>query len=106
MPVDAAQKNNVPTQKSGTRADPVPKGIVDVLVLRNILTEEQKKAVKIAVLETGKTEEEVVREKRLIPEDELLAAKAEFLKVPYIDLDKVGFSPESYSLLSQNDDIS
>ncbi len=93
MAIDSAQKNNTVSS---------PKGIVDILIFKKILSQQQKEAVKIAVLETGKTEEEVIKEKRLIPEDQLLIAKAEFLKVPYIDLDKVGFSPESHSLLSQN----
>jgi len=102
MAIDSAQKNNLPVQNSGVQEDSSPNGIVDILFLKKILSQEQKEAVKITVLETGKTEEEVIRGKKLITEDQLLAAKAEFLKVPYIDLDKVGFSPESYSLLSKN----
>jgi type IV pilus assembly protein PilB len=78
------------------------KGVADVLASGGFISPQQREEVKIAVLETGKTDEEIIREKRLVAEDQLLAAKAEFLSVPYVDLDKVGFSPESHSIVSQN----
>jgi len=100
--VQNSAQNNLPKNDVSSSVEVSKKGIADVLASGGFISPQQREEVKIAVLETGKAEEDVVREKRLVAEDQLLMAKAEFLNIPYVDLDKVGFSPESYSLVSQN----
>lgn len=77
-------------------------GITDILLEKKWITPEQAEEIKMGVLETGKSEEEIIKEKKLVSSQQLLQAKAEFLKVPYIDLEKIGFSPQSFSLVSRN----
>jgi type IV pilus assembly protein PilB len=78
------------------------KSIAQILHQKGLINDDQLREVKLAVLETGKDEEEFIREKRLVSEKQLLAAKAEFLGVGFVDLDKVGFSPQSISLVPRN----
>lgn len=78
------------------------KSIAQILHQKGLLDEQKLKEIKLSVLETGKSEEEIIREKKLVPEKQLLRAKAEFLGVGFVDLDKVPFSPQSVSLISRN----
>lgn len=79
-----------------------PKSISGILLKRGLITDEQSRKIRASVLGTGKDEEEIIREKKLVSPEVLLKAKAEFLKVPFVDLEKVGFSPQSFSLVSKN----
>jgi len=95
---------DLPAQKvdSSSQKPFSSRGIADILVAQGALSPEQLKEVKMFLLERGESEEEVIRKKRLVSPQALLKAKAEYLKVSFVDLDKVGFSPQSFSLVSRN----
>ncbi len=74
----------------------------DILVSQGSLTPEKAKLVKLAQIQTGKPEEDIIVGKELVGETLLAKAKAVYLNVPYVDLSQVPASPEALSLLSQD----
>ena len=77
------------------------KSLTDVLIAKNLITPQQAEEVRLRQLKTGEAEEEVIKLLRLTSDNDFVQAKAEFLRVPYIDLDKIGFSPEALSLVPE-----
>ncbi len=88
----APNSNSVPT--SGT--------ITDILITMGALTKERADAVKLAEIQTGKSQEDVLREQNLVTEEQLVAAKARFYNIPFVDLNNTPVSPVALSLISQD----
>lgn len=98
MPQAAPAKQGVPTQSNGGTAS----SLVDILVSQQALTPEQAKEVKLKEVQTGKTQEELLREDSIVDEVKLTQAKSTFYNVPFIDLDKTPISPEALGALPQS----
>ena len=85
--------------------DPAPKVYKN---LREVLAEKGKidiaKADEIGLqqLKTGESEEEIIKSMRLVDERQLAEAKATLLRIPFVDLDTVGFSPEALGLVPES----
>lgn len=79
----------------------VYKSIREVLLERGLFTEEQAKDVELKLLRGGMSEEDIIRQGRIINETELTQAKAAFWRVPFVDLDSVAFSPEALAFVPQ-----
>lgn len=77
------------------------KTLVDYLVASKVLDADKGEQVKLAEIQSGKTQEEIIKSQNLVNETSLTKAKAELYNVPYIDLNSVPVSPEALSLLSQ-----
>jgi len=92
----AAQSLPVQNQ-GGTEAS----NFVDILVAQGDLTLERAKQVKLAEVQTGKPQEEIVAEQKLVSEAALAKAKATFYNVPYVDLGSAPVSPDALSVLPQ-----
>jgi type IV pilus assembly protein PilB len=73
----------------------------DILVTMGALDPERARQVKLAEVQSGKTEEEILVSQNLVNEVFLTRAKAEAYNVPYIDLTNVPVSPEALSSLPQ-----
>ena len=84
-----------------TSAQKVFKNICEVLLSKKLITEDQAKEVNMRQLKTGDSEETIIKQLRLVDDKNLVESKAEFLRVPYIDLEKIGFSPEALSLVPE-----
>jgi len=84
------------TEKKGRNS------LLDILVAKKYLTPQQAEDVRLLHISSGKPEEEILQEKKLVDKRVLLEAKAELWQVPFIDLDKVGFSPQSLSAVPRN----
>ncbi|MFA4826814.1 MAG: GspE/PulE family protein, partial [Candidatus Shapirobacteria bacterium] len=80
----------------------VYRNLAEVLLERKLIDESKKKEIELRQVKAGESEEDIVRSMRLVSEDEFVSAKAAFLRVPYIDLDGIGFSPEALSLVPQS----
>jgi len=78
------------------------KTITSILEKEGVLTEKQAKEVNLAHLETGKSEEEILIKKGFASEEKILRAKAALYEVPFVNLEKVGFSPVSISYIPQS----
>ena len=77
------------------------KSLVDILVTQGALDQAKAKQVKLAQVQTGVPEEEIIKSKDLVSEEALAQAKAVFYNVPFIDLATAPASPEALAVVSQ-----
>ncbi|OGM25158.1 hypothetical protein A2627_00105 [Candidatus Woesebacteria bacterium RIFCSPHIGHO2_01_FULL_39_28] len=80
---------------------PEASSVVDVLVNQKVLTSKQAEEIKLIEVQTGKSQEEVINEKKLVSEANLVKAKASFYNIEYVDLASIPVSPEAMSELSK-----
>ncbi len=73
----------------------------DILVSQGALDEARAEEVKLAEIQTGKSQEEILISKKLVKESDLTKAKALMYNVPYIDLSSIPVSPEALALIPQ-----
>ncbi len=77
------------------------KNLTEVLTAKSLIDEEKAKEIQLRQLKTGEAEEEIIKSLRLVSDTEFVQAKADFLRIPYVDLDAIGFSPEALSLVPE-----
>jgi type IV pilus assembly protein PilB len=80
-----------PNGSSGTLAD--------VLVSLGALDAARAEQVKMAEIQSGSTQEEIIRKGALVPEEKLVQAKAQLYNIPYVDLSTVPVAPAALSVL-------
>ncbi len=78
------------------------KSLVDVLIANKVLTQSQGDVIKLAEVQTGETQEQILKDKEKISAEDLVRAKAELYNVQFIDLATTPVSPEAVSLVSQD----
>lgn len=75
--------------------------IVDILVAQGILTQQVADQVKLYEIQTGRNQEDILKEQHLVDETQLVKAKSQLYNIPYIDLTTIPVSPEALSSLPQ-----
>ncbi len=95
-----------PQQPSNPNQGASPNGqgqrtISDILVAQGILDAAKAEQVKAAEIQTGKTQENILLEQKIVSEDAIIKAKAELYNIPYVDLAATPASPEAISSLPQ-----
>jgi hypothetical protein len=80
----------------------VYKTIREVLVDRGLLTPEKNAEIELKLLKGGVSEEDVIRESRVVTDRELIEAKAAYYRVPFIDVDELAFAPEALTYMPQS----
>ncbi|KKR39907.1 MAG: General secretory pathway protein E [Candidatus Woesebacteria bacterium GW2011_GWB1_40_101] len=75
--------------------------LADILLSHGALTANVASQVKLAEVQTGTSQEDLIRRQNLVSEEELTRAKAALYNIPYIDLATTPASPEALSLLPQ-----
>ena len=80
----------------------VYKNLTDVLVAHNYLTAEAAEKINLERLRSGVSEEEIILRNRLLNDFDFAKVKAEFLRVPFVDLQNIGFAPEALALVPQS----
>lgn len=83
-------------------AQKIYKNLTEALLDLGLINNDQAKEVNLRQLKTGETEEEVIKALRLVSDDDFIKAKAGFLRVPFVDLDTIGFSPEALNLVPES----
>ncbi|MBU3935170.1 GspE/PulE family protein [Patescibacteria group bacterium] len=83
-------------------ASKVYKSLAEVLLDEGLVDKTKEEEIRLRRLKTGESEEEIVKALRLVSELELVMAKAKFLRVEYVDLEKTAFSPEALSLVPES----
>jgi len=78
------------------------KNLKDVLKSEGLIDEKKYEEINLRQLKTGESEEEIIKSLRLVSDQDFVKAKAKFLKVEFVDLENIGFSPEALSLVSEN----
>ncbi|MFA5828227.1 MAG: GspE/PulE family protein [Candidatus Shapirobacteria bacterium] len=83
-------------------AQKIYKNIREVLVARNLIDQVKSDEIGLLQLKSGEPEEAIIRSQRLVSDEDFAKAKADFLKVLYVDLDTIGFSPEALALVPES----
>ena len=84
-------------QKSDT-TDDTP-SLVDVLVTQGSLTSQRGEQVKLAEVQSGKSQEDILCDQNMVSEEELTKAKAAYYNVPFVDLSSSPVNPDALSAL-------
>ena len=83
-------------------APKIYKNLKEILLGKGLITPEKVEEIKLRQLKTGETEEEVIKALRLVSDVDFIKAKADFLRVPFVDLENIGFSPEALTLVPES----
>lgn len=78
------------------------KNLRDVLLASGLIDQAKAEEINLQQLKTGETEEEIIKQMRLVSDDQLVRAKADFLRVDFANLDEIGFSPEALALVPES----
>jgi type IV pilus assembly protein PilB len=74
----------------------------DILLAKRLIDEKQSEEIKLRQLKTGESEEEVIKDLRIVKDTDLARSKAEYLKVDFVDLEAIGFAPEALALVPES----
>ena len=88
----------VPAPKKQT---PTGNSLSDVLVSMGVLDQTRADQIKMAEVQYGTTQEEIIKKQNLVSNADLVKAKAAFYNIPYVDLNTSPSSPEAMSVLPQ-----
>ncbi len=78
------------------------KSLVDILVSDKTLDASLAEKIKMAAVQSGKAEEDLIKDQNLVPEKALTKAKAVFYNVPYLELETTPVAPDALSFVSQD----
>ncbi|MEK7550724.1 MAG: ATPase, T2SS/T4P/T4SS family [Patescibacteria group bacterium] len=84
---------NVTAQSTNTLAD--------ILVTLGALDAKRAQQVKDTEIQSGTTQEDIIKKSELVPESKLVEAKAKLYNIPYIDLSTMPVAPDALSAISQ-----
>ena len=93
MPAQTAVTTQVNSANGATLAD--------ILLSFGALSSNVASQVKLAEVQTGTSQEDLIRRQNLVTEEELTRAKAALYNIPFIDLTTTPASPEALALLPQ-----
>ena len=75
--------------------------LADILVTQGALTAARADQVKLAEVQTGKNQEDLVRDQKLVPEEALARAKAALYNIAFVDLANTPANPDALAVLPQ-----
>jgi type IV pilus assembly protein PilB len=73
--------------------------LADVLVSIGALDAARAQQVKLAEIQSGSTQEEIIRKSAMVSEDRLVQAKAQLYNIPYVDLTTIPVAPAALAVL-------
>jgi type IV pilus assembly protein PilB len=73
--------------------------LADVLVSIGALDATRAQQVKLAEIQSGSTQEEIIRKNAMVSEDRLVQAKAQLYNIPYVDLTTIPVAPAALAVL-------
>src|SRR5258708_3578904 len=78
----------------------LPNGtLADVLVTLGAFDQARADQVKLAEIQSGSTQEDIIRKGSLVPESKLVQAKAQLYNIPYVDLMMTPVAPAALAAL-------
>jgi type IV pilus assembly protein PilB len=80
---------------------PVGNNLADILLSMGVLPKTRADQVKMAEVQYGTTQEEIIIKQSLVSAEDLVKAKAILYNIPYVDLSNTPSSPEAMSILPQ-----
>lgn len=100
LPVAGNGQTNASVAANGSGRS-APTSLIDVLVAQGALRLADAQTIKTREIQTGRLEEELLREDGRVGAEQLARAKAALYNVPFVDLDQTPVSPEALSLIDQ-----
>jgi len=90
----------MPTAQTVSADKSLPNGtLADVLVALGAFDKSRADQVKLAEIQSGKSQEDIIKEGNLVPESKLVQAKAQLYNIPYVDLNLIPVAPASLAAL-------
>lgn len=83
----------MPTSDNNTQT------LADILVTLGALDKARAEQVKLAEIQSGSTQEDIIRKGNLVPESKLIQAKAQLYNISFIDLTTAPVAPAALALL-------
>ncbi len=77
------------------------RSVLDVLVGQGKITQEQADSISYEKIQSKKSIEDLLTEKNLVSERDLVQARATFYHIPFVELEQTGVSPEALTLLPE-----
>jgi type IV pilus assembly protein PilB len=75
--------------------------LADILVSMGAMDKARADQVKLAEIQSGSTQEDIIKKGSLVSDAKLIQAKATLYNIPFIDLDKTPVAPDALSILPQ-----
>jgi len=101
MPTATTQSNNNIDATLGTTNGGSENTLVDILYSQKVFTKDRADEIKLEEIQTGTSQEELIKAKKIATEAELAKAKAQLYKIPFVDLNTSPAAPEALASLSQ-----
>lgn len=76
-------------------------GVLGLLVNKGLLSEDQGNQLQFEAINSGKSVDQLIKEKKVVAELPLTQALAELYQIPFIDIDATGISPEALTQLPE-----
>lgn len=73
-----------------------------VLLDKGLIDNAKAEEINLKQVKTGESEEDIIKSLRILNEVDFVKYKAEFLRIPFVDLENIGFSPEALALVPQS----
>jgi len=73
-----------------------------VLLDKGLIDNAKAEEINLRQVKTGESEEEIIKSLRIVNDVDFVKYKAEFLRIPFVDLENIGFSPEALALVPQS----
>lgn len=73
--------------------------LADILVSLGALDKSRADQVKLAEIQSGSTQEDIIRKGKLVPEEKLIQAKSKLYNIPYVDLASAPVAPAALASL-------
>ena len=89
----------MPAKRTQNKDNEEASSLIDVLVTQGVLTRERGDQIKLAEVQSGKSQEEILKDQNIVTDEELTKAKASYYNVPYIDLSLSPVNPDALSIL-------
>ncbi len=80
---------------------PENSSLADILVAQNAMKPNVAQDVKNQEIQSGKSQEVIIKEQKLVSDEELTKARAVFYNVPYIDITTASVDPQATASLTQ-----
>ncbi len=78
---------------------PLNATLADILVTLGALDKSRADQIKLAEIQSGNTQEDIIRKGSLVPESKLVQAKAQLYNIPYVDLSTSPVAPAALAVL-------
>lgn len=87
------------TQPAQNQTDNGTTTLADVLVGLGAIDAKKAEQIKLAEIQTGQTQEDIIRKGQMVPEEKLVQAKSQLYNIPFIDLQSAPIAPAALASL-------